>query len=139
MRPGGVPGNGRTAHEIQQFVSRASAALAAAVVLIGLAGCNRETPYQTGSSTQRPTTSAMGSAGQNLSAKVDDAKIVTKVKSGLASDKNISALKINVDSRDGVVTLTGSVPNAAAQARAVQIARDTKDVRSVENQLKVAG
>jgi hyperosmotically inducible protein len=115
--------------------TRTLAAVVAMIALAGLAGCNRETSY----SANRPATSAMGGAGEKLAARVDDAKIVTRVKAGLASDKDTSAMKIDVDSRGGVVTLTGTVPSAAAQSRAVQIARDVKDVKSVDSRLTVTG
>lgn len=121
------------------FSPRTSLAIAAMIVLAGLAGCNRESSYQTGQQTGTPSTSAMGGPGETIATKVDDAAIVTKVKTGLAADKDISALKIDVDSRDGVVTLTGSVPSSAAQDRAVQIARDVKDVKSVDSRLTVTG
>jgi hyperosmotically inducible periplasmic protein len=87
----------------------------------------------------RETKEATERAGGAIAGKFDDAKIVTKVKTGLVADKDTSALAIDVDSHDGVVTLTGTVPSGAARMRAVQIARDVKDVRSVEDRLTVKG
>lgn len=92
---------------------------------------------------EKQDTTAMG-AGQGstgadttLGQKVDDAQIVVKIKSEFAADKDISAMAIDVDSKDGVVTLTGSVPNSQAKVRADQIAKSMKEVRSVNNQLEV--
>ena len=88
-------------------------------------------------------TSVMGagkdstSADTTLGQKVDDAQIVTKLKSEFAADKDISAMAIDVDSKNGVVTLTGTVPNSEAKVRADQIAKGMKDVRTVNNQLEV--
>lgn len=67
----------------------------------------------------------------------DDALIAAKVTTGLAADKNLSALRIKVEARDGVVTLRGPAPSAAARARAEEIARNVQGVSSVNNQLNV--
>jgi hyperosmotically inducible protein len=69
--------------------------------------------------------------------KADDSKITSMVLKGFKADKELNPLRIDVDSREGVVTLSGSVPTAAARARAGEIARNVKDVRSVNDQLTV--
>lgn len=76
-------------------------------------------------------------AGAALGEKLDDAGITAKVSSGLATDKDLSAIKINVDTKDGVVTLNGPAPSADAKARATEIARNVKGVTSVDNKLVV--
>lgn len=76
-------------------------------------------------------------AAANLGRKIDDAGITGKVKTGLAADKDIAAGKVDVDTRDGVVTLSGSVASEEARRRAAEIASHVKDVRSVNNQLAV--
>jgi hyperosmotically inducible periplasmic protein len=68
---------------------------------------------------------------------VSDASITTKVKSKLAADTRTSAVKIEVDTVNGVVTLTGAVPSAAEKAAAGEIAKATEDVKSVTNNLTV--
>jgi hyperosmotically inducible protein len=70
---------------------------------------------------------------------IDDAQIVTKVNTGIAADKDLSTFKIDVDSKGGMVTLKGTVPTADAKTRAEDIAKNVKDVKSVENQLTVSG
>jgi hyperosmotically inducible periplasmic protein len=60
------------------------------------------------------------------------------VLTGMKADKELNPLRIDVDTRDGVVTLSGSVPSAAAKARASEIAQNVKNVRSVNNQLTLA-
>ena len=67
----------------------------------------------------------------------DDVLIAAKVTTGLAPDKNLSALKIKVDAHDGVVTLRGPAPSAAARSRAEEIARNVQGVTAVNNQLNV--
>jgi osmotically-inducible protein OsmY len=70
--------------------------------------------------------------------KVDDSKLTSMVLTGLKADKELNPLRIDVDTRDGVVTLSGSVPSAAAKARASEIAQNVKNVKSVNNQLTLA-
>ena len=59
------------------------------------------------------------------------------VKTALAADPALSALKIGVDTNDGVVRLTGPAPDAQARDRAGVLAAAPKGVRSVDNLLKV--
>lgn len=68
---------------------------------------------------------------------VGDATLTTKVKTQFLADDNISGLKIDVDSKNGVVTLTGNVPTAAEKARALKVAKSTEGVKSVVDRLKV--
>ena len=75
-------------------------------------------------------------AGCNAQA-VDDSTITAKVKSKLAADTDTSAIKISVETREGVVTLSGSVPTDAEKAKAEQIARGTEGVKRVANDIKV--
>jgi hyperosmotically inducible periplasmic protein len=69
---------------------------------------------------------------------VNDATITASVNAKLAGDKDLSALRINVDTVDGRVALRGSAPNASARDRATQLASSVDGVRSVENQLVIA-
>ncbi len=68
---------------------------------------------------------------------VDDAAITAKVSAGLAKDSDLSAIKINVDTKDGVVRLQGPAPTSAAKDRAAQIAKAVTGVNSVDNELEV--
>lgn len=67
----------------------------------------------------------------------DDATITARVKRKLFADDEISALAIDVDTHRGTVTLTGTVPNEAALARALELARVTRGVVAVEHALTV--
>ena len=68
---------------------------------------------------------------------IDDATITAQVNAGLAKDPDLSALKINVDTVNGKVTLNGPAPSAVARDRAETIAKSVKGVTSVNNQLVV--
>lgn len=80
---------------------------------------------------------AAGNAKDAVKEVVKDATITAQVSAGLAADKDLSAVKINVDTRDGMVTLTGPAPSPSASARATEIARNVKGVNSVDNKLTV--
>jgi hyperosmotically inducible periplasmic protein len=66
-----------------------------------------------------------------------DTTITTTVKNRLAADPTTSAAKVNVDTSNGVVTLSGSVPTAAEKSEAERIARNTQGVTQVVNNLAV--
>jgi hyperosmotically inducible protein len=68
-----------------------------------------------------------------------DTTINTAVKNKLAADPTTSAAKIDVDTSNGVVTLSGKVPTAAEKSEAERIARNTQGVRQVVNNISVEG
>ncbi|MDI1272727.1 BON domain-containing protein [Polaromonas sp.] len=76
-------------------------------------------------------------ASATMGDKIDDVTITATVSTGLAKDPDLSAIKINVDTKDGVVSLNGPAPSAAAKDKATDIAKQVKGVRSVNNQLTV--
>ena len=79
----------------------------------------------------------VGVAALTVACAQTDAGITTNVKSKMAADDSVKALEINVDTRNGVVTLTGDVDSAIAKERAVQIARTTDGVRDVVDNIPV--
>lgn len=76
-------------------------------------------------------------AGHDTGAMMGDAGITTAIKTKMLADDTVSGLKIDVDTKDGVVTLTGDVKSAAEKRRAVEIAKATDHVKSVKDQLKI--
>jgi hyperosmotically inducible protein len=64
-----------------------------------------------------------------------DAGITMSVKSQLLDDPLVKGLKIDVDTRDAIVFLTGSVGTDAERTKAIQLAKDTKGVRDVKSNL----
>lgn len=68
---------------------------------------------------------------------IDDSTLTTKVKSALIDSADTKAYQINVETRSGVVQLSGFVNNAASKASAARLAREVTGVRSVDNQIDV--
>ena len=77
------------------------------------------------------TSEATGTAGQAVS----DGWITTKVKSSFVGVEALDGSDINVDTNAHVVTLRGTVPSAAARAKAVSLAKQVEGVRSVKDDL----
>lgn len=67
----------------------------------------------------------------------DNAKVVTVINAKLVGDSKLSALKINVDADQGVVTLKGTVKSPELIGRAIALALDTDDVNQVVSLLTV--
>lgn len=147
--------------------SRISVILAVSAMALGLSACGKREDATVGQRSDAPvertqptapdsranadsTVQGAGSNGatgvgdaarntaQSAMDKVDDATITAQVSASLARDPDLSALRIDVDTRDGVVTLKGPASTAAAKERAETIARGVKGVTSVSNQLQVA-
>lgn len=93
----------------------------------------RDRADDTVDSAQKKAGDAADRAGEVLG----DAAITTAVKSKLLADADVSGMKIDVDTANGVVTLQGTVPSAVEKRRAVQLAKETKGVKSVKDQLKI--
>lgn len=66
-----------------------------------------------------------------------DASITAAVKTKLLGDTAVRGLKIDVDTKDNVVTLTGTVRSAAEKAEAIRLARTTTGVKSVVDKLVI--
>jgi hyperosmotically inducible protein len=65
------------------------------------------------------------------------AALTGKIKAKMALDDTVKAAAIDVRNDDGVITLSGTVHTAAERARAVQLARETAGVTSVNDRLTV--
>lgn len=70
---------------------------------------------------------------------IDDASLTAQVSAALASDKELRAMRVDVDTRDRVVTLSGPAPTASAKERAAEVAHKVQGVESVNNQITIKG
>jgi osmotically-inducible protein OsmY len=68
---------------------------------------------------------------------VDDGAITTKVKSAVFAEPGLKTLQIGVDTKAGIVTLTGTVDTPLMKERAMQIAQHVEGVRSVVDNLAI--
>jgi osmotically-inducible protein OsmY len=75
---------------------------------------------------------------RSMGDRVDDALITSTLKAKLVADSPKSLVNVNVDTKDGVVHLQGSVPTEQDRVDAERMARATKGVRDVHNELTVA-
>ena len=113
------------------------AALLAGAGLVA-AGCDNRTGERVGEKVDRTTSQVAASterAADKATTAVGDAAITGSVKTALIAEPNLSALKIDVDTKNGVVTLNGTVDNADQKSRAVSIARGVSGVSSVNDNL----
>ena len=76
-------------------------------------------------------------AGTKTGQAIDDTAITAKVKAQMANDKDVSAMDVSVNTKEGVVRLSGVVKSAAEKQRAEQVARGVEGVRRVDNALVV--
>jgi hyperosmotically inducible protein len=70
---------------------------------------------------------------------IDDAWITTKVKAMLLKDSGLAGLKVNVETNDGVVTLSGQAESDIQIDQAVKIATGIKGVKAVNSELGLPG
>jgi BON domain len=68
---------------------------------------------------------------------IEDGQLTAKIKSKMTLDDLVQARTINVDTKDGVVTIKGRVRTEAERQRAVQLARETAGVKTVVDRLVV--
>lgn len=69
---------------------------------------------------------------------IDDATITASVKSKLLADDRTKGFDVNVDTRNGIVTLTGGADSQAAKLAAGHLASQSGGVVLVKNELVVA-
>ena len=124
--------------------------IAAAILAAALAaGCDRNKPSAetAGQKLDRATERAgekmdqaaaeVKQKAEQAGDKLDDAAITAKVKTALIGEPGLKALQINVDTANGVVTLSGAVDSPQTLDRATQVAQAVQGVKSVDNRLNV--
>ena len=85
------------------------------------------------------TGAAAGTAGaaERVAGALNDTGITAAVKTALAADPGLSALKVEVSTSGGVVRLDGPAPDEKARERAGVLAGAPDGVRQVDNRLVV--
>ena len=95
------------------------AAVASAAALITLPGC------------------AVVRGQETVGAYVDDATITTQVKAKMIDNKQVDAGAIKVETLNGTVMLSGFAKSSTEKSAAENIARESKGVKSVQNNIAV--
>jgi hyperosmotically inducible protein len=70
---------------------------------------------------------------------LSDGSLTAKIKAKMALDDTVKASDLNIDTSNGIVTVTGKVRTKAERDRALQLARETNGVRQVIDRLTVEG
>ena len=83
------------------------------------------------------TVATVGVATASQVSAVKDGWLVMKVHSEMIDEDVLSGSNIDVDVKNGVVTLQGTVPSEAARARAIAVAKANDGVKGVTDQLRV--
>ena len=120
---------------------------ASSMALVGLAGCDNPKPAETAGRKIDQAMDKMGQKvdqvaerakeqGEKAGQAMDDTKITAAVKAGILTEPGLKVLKIDVDTKEGRVTLTGSADSAQDVQRATQIASAVQGVKSVDNRLE---
>ena len=119
-------------------------ALSATAFVAGLvlSGCEQRTatvatPSGTSSTTTVEPTRAAANTVARAGDAVGDAALTAKVKTALIADPDVKALRIDVDTKDGVVSLNGTADQRSNADKAVAIAKRIEGVKSVEDHLTV--
>ena len=128
--------------------------------IVGVAGYAAYTYWSDGSLLSKPTTALAAAAAKREAADLaskaadtateaasaaagklgdtfGDGALTAKIKSKMALDDHVKARSINVDTADGVATLTGVVASRDERNRALQLARDTEGIKKVVDKLEI--
>ena len=132
-----------------------------AASLIVLAGCNKPaSPPTQGAGPMEKMGQKLDQAAEKMGQKIDqaaertkeqtaqatekagkafeDGKITAEVKAKILAEPGLKVLMIDVDTKEGKVTLSGSADSAANVQKAEQIASAVEGVKSVDNRLAIS-
>jgi hyperosmotically inducible protein len=69
---------------------------------------------------------------------ISDSSITSKIKAKYLADADIKALDVHVETTNGMVTLTGNVPNDYVKNHAISLAKDVEGVKEVKSKLAIS-
>lgn len=103
-----------------------------------LSACDKKDEAATTSDNAPAATADMGAPPTSaVVAAMDDGAITTKVKAALMADDQVKGMDINVDTKDGNVSLNGMVDNQTQIDRAAEVAKKIEGVQNVTNNLTI--
>lgn len=74
---------------------------------------------------------------ESTTAYIDDAAITARVKTAIFNEPSLKVTDIGVKTEDKVVQLSGTVNSRAEMAKALEVTRAVRGVKSVRNELRV--
>jgi osmotically-inducible protein OsmY len=121
------------------MLKKMSVVICAAAVTLTTAGyASAQSTAQEAKDKTKAAGQATKDAANQAGDATSDAAITGVVKSKLLGDTKVGGLDINVETRNGVVTLTGKVNSAAERTEAIRLARTTTGVKDVVNKITLA-
>lgn len=114
---------------------------AAAGALSLLAACSPQDRAADATRTPAPTADArkpVERTADNTKRAATDTVITAKVKSALLADASVKGTNIEVETREGTVTLSGTAASAAEKAQAEKLAASVEGVRNVVNRISTS-
>jgi hyperosmotically inducible periplasmic protein len=112
-----------------------------------LAGCDRNDKQTAGQGLDKAigqvkdqgesAKAATEEAAKSVASSAADAGITVKVNAALVADTRLKVMQVNVDTRDGRVTLTGVAPDAQARDKSTALIKAIEGVVDVDNRLRV--
>ena len=116
--------------------------LSAAGAIAALAACSPQDRTAADTKRTAPATStaqsSMERGADNTKRAASDTAITAKVKSALLADEKVKGMKIDVETKEGTVTLTGSATSPAEKEQAERLASSVEGVRNVVNRISVS-
>lgn len=126
---------------------RLGAVAGAVAAALGLAACNKPAETTAGQrvdgviadakQASQEAKQAGAQAADAMKGGAMDVAITTKISAALAADDKLSAIRIDVDTSNGRVTLNGTAPDPVSRERATSLAAGVEGVTSVDNRLAV--
>ena len=122
------------------------------VLLVGLAACNKPGPAERAGKNIDSSINQVGQKidqtvdkigekmteqGTNAGTAIDDTEITAKVKAAIFAESGLKTLQISVDTKNGVVTLSGTVTSQSNSNMAKALAGAISGVKSVDNKLAI--
>ena len=106
--------------------------ISAVLLITGCGGSENEN-----AANRNANANANANAGAKTGDGPSDARLTLEVKLALIADGRTSGFATDVDTRDGIVTLSGKVDTEQARTAADEVAKKIDGVKSVNNQLQV--
>jgi hyperosmotically inducible protein len=126
-----LPSYARSRHS-HLYPTHAPTKMLVSALLTGLllTGCDRAPKSVVASEPSVPATTTIGND-------IDDTVLTTKVKAALLGDQALKGFDIKVETRKGVVQLSGFVETQALIDQAVSLARNVSGTKNVENSMAI--